>query len=123
VTDKRSRDKVVCEYAARRPSIHRNGRVFVQDEHPDKVEKHDEAVDLIGHDGVGIIVAEHTIVPSYLHQVADNARLAQVFAGFAERFEHSLERPGTYTLAIRTLVGREFPRGRQQAVALDALEF
>lgn len=123
VTDEPSRDKVVCEYAARRLSIHRNGGLFVPDEYPDEIERNDEAVDLIGHDDLGVIVAEHTIVPSYVHQVHDNARLAQIFRSFAERFDHSLPGPGTYTLAIRTLGGREFPRGRQQAAALDALEY
>ncbi len=116
------RDKAVCEHAARRLTIHRNGGEFVVDAYPDEVERTNEAVDLIGHDEIGTIVAEHTIVPSYLNQVHDNARLAQVFSRFGERFEHSLEGPGTYTLAVHTLGEHGFPRGREQAVALDALE-
>jgi hypothetical protein len=123
VTDERERrDKAVCEYAARRLTIHRNGGEFVVDSYPDEVERSNEAVDLIGHDDIGTIIAEHTIVPSYVNQVHDNARLAQVFSGFEERFDHSLEGPGRYTLAIHTLGGHEFPRGRQQPVALDTLE-
>lgn len=112
----------MCEHAARRLTIQRNGGEFAVDSYPDEVDRTNEAVDLIGHDDIGAIIAEHTIVPSYLNQVHDNARLAQVFSDFEGRFDHSLESPGRYTLAVHTLGGHEFPRGRQQPIALDALE-
>lgn len=116
------RDKAVCEFAARRLTVHRNGGLFVVDGYPDERDRNESAVDLIGHDNSGLIVAEHTIVPSYLNQVRDNARLAQVFDHFPERFGNSLSRPGTYILAVRTLGGSDFQGGRGQVPALDLLE-
>jgi hypothetical protein len=68
------------------------------------------------------MIAEHTVVESYLNQLRDNVRIREVFLGFEARFGHSLEAPGFYTLAIRTRGGHRFPRHGKQATALDELE-
>jgi hypothetical protein len=69
----------------------------------------------------GPIVVEHTVVESYPDQVHDNKRTNEVFRGFADRFGHSLESPGTYTLTVVTQGGRLFPKSNRSG-HLDQLE-
>ena len=88
---------------------------------PDEVERQREAVDLLAHDTVSPIAAEHTLIEPYEDQLHDNRRIAEVFAGFPDRFQDALAVPGTYTLAIHTRGGHLFPR-KGQADAVNQLE-
>jgi hypothetical protein len=113
-------DKRVCLYAVQELSNARNGGPLTVDGYPDEVERQQPAIDLVAHDRLGTIIAEHTRIESYPAQLYDNKRVTEVFAGFADRFGHSLDAPGCYTLAIDTGTGHAFPR-KNQAYELDRL--
>jgi len=115
-------DKAVCIYAANRLSQHRNGGVFVVDAFPDEIERTAQAVDLAGHDEMGGVVVEHTVVESYSEQLHDNVRVTEAFVDFGDRFGHSLPAPGFYTLAVHTGGGHQLPRGERQETALTSIE-
>jgi hypothetical protein len=93
-------DTRVCIFAAQELVKHRNGGSLQVDSLPDKTERPAQAVDLVAHDDLGVIVAEHTAALVYGEQVNDNQRAYQLFAGFEERFGHELAAPGRYTLTI-----------------------
>ena len=114
-------NREVCEFAAQRLATQRNGGDIIVDSHPDEVERQRPAVDLIAHDLFDPIAAEHTVIEAYEDQIHDNRRISEVFANFHERFRPSLPGPGTYTLAVHTRGGHQFPR-RGQDELLDGLE-
>jgi hypothetical protein len=93
-------DTRVCVFGASQFSKHRNGGSFHIDSFPDTTQRGEQAVDLVGHDARGTIVAEHTAALVYAEQVNDNQRAYQLFAGFEERFGHELDVPGRYTLLV-----------------------
>jgi hypothetical protein len=81
---------------------HRNGGSLQVDSFPDKTERTAQAVDLVAHDDLGVIVAEHTAALVYAEQVNDNRRANQLFEGFEARFAQELVAPGRYMLTIET---------------------
>jgi hypothetical protein len=119
--DEQEHRKAVCVFAAQELATSRNGGRLQIDGFPDEVERTKPAVDLTAHDGIGGIVAEHTVVEAYDSQLHDNVRVGEAFLDFPDRFGHGLEAPGHYTLAIDTGGGRRFPR-RNQEQQLDRLE-
>jgi hypothetical protein len=66
-------DKRVSVFAAQEIASTRNGGAFCVDRFPDEIDRTNKAVDLIGHDDYGTIVAEHTVIESYSHQLHDSA--------------------------------------------------
>jgi hypothetical protein len=97
-------DKRVCIFAAEEIVSSRNGGTFICDGFPDEIERNLKAIDLVGHDDIGIIVAEHTVIESYMQQLHDNTRIGEFFRGFGERFGHSLGSPGHFTLCLHPTV-------------------
>jgi hypothetical protein len=114
-------DKRVCIFGAQEITSARNGGTFVPDDYPDETERVAKAVDLLGHDDIGPIVAEHTVIESYAHQIHDNSRIGEFLPGFADRFGNSLAAPGHYTLCIHPQGIAGVPR-KKMAQALDELE-
>ncbi|MGH8996604.1 MAG: hypothetical protein ACRDYB_11320 [Acidimicrobiales bacterium] len=121
ITKPLSHEKRVCLYAAQQLANARNGGVVTADSYPDEEERQLPAIDLAAHDNNGPISVEHTLIEPYSTQLHDNRRVLEVFSGFAERFRHSLDSPGRYTLGIHTRGGHLFPR-RSQAEEIDRLE-
>jgi hypothetical protein len=102
-------DASVCLFGAEALARHRNGGDVVVDVVPQDLERNAPAVDLVAHDELGTIVAEHTMVPVYAEQVAHVVRAEKLFTGFSERFGHGLPAPGRYTLQIDP-AGLDVPR-------------
>lgn len=113
-------DKQICIVAAQEISDTRNGGVFIPDSFPDEQERTKRAIDLIGHDEIGIMSVEHTLVESYADQTHDNSRVAQLRNLIEERIG-SLEKPGRYTLCLHTRGAAGIPR-RGLTSAADQLE-
>lgn len=116
-----SHEKRVCLFAAQQLASGRNGGFITIDSYPDEQERQQPAIDLLAHDSLGSISVEHTLIESYSTQLHDNKRVNEVFADFPTRFDHLLEPPGRYTLAIHTRGGHLFPR-KDEAKELDRLE-
>ena len=93
-------ERAVCLVAAQALARRRAGCEFVVDGYPDEGERTDEAVDMIGHDDVGAVAVEHTLVEAYPSQTLDNVRMRQLFEGFPSRFGSSLPLPGYYTFSV-----------------------
>ena len=115
-----SHEQSVCLYAAQQLANGRSGGDVTVDLYPDEEERQHPAIDLLAHDRHGSISVEHTLIESYPTQLHDNKRVAELFVDFPARFDHSLESPGRYTLAIQTGGGHLFPR-RDEAKELDRL--
>jgi hypothetical protein len=95
-------DKLVCIAAAQEVASSRNGGSFVLDDRPDERERTRKAVDVIGHDDIGTLTVEHTLIESYVQQTYDNSRIAQLREEIEARFTDPLEGPGRYTLCLHT---------------------
>src|SRR5579863_8393348 len=93
-------DKQVCCFAAQELAVGRGGSEFHPDRYPDEEERTVEAVDMIGHDLIGPVATEHTLIEAYEGQTKDNVRMHQLFRTFAERFGSELPRPGFYTVSV-----------------------
>lgn len=70
------------------------------DGYPDEEERTEEAVDMLGHDGIGAVAIEHTRIEAYPSQTLDNVRMYQLFESLPSRFGSRLPRPGYYTLSV-----------------------
>jgi hypothetical protein len=116
-----ARDKRVCLFGTADLVLSRNGGALVVDSFPDEVERSAKAIDLIAHDDLGVLAAEHTVVEAYASQLYDNLRMREVFGLFAQRFGHGLPAPGRYTLSVVTTGAAAFPR-RGAATLLDVVE-
>ena len=93
-------ERAVCLLAAQALTRRRGGGDFVVDGYPDEGECTEEAVDMLGHDGISAVAVEHTLIEAYASQILDNVRMRQLFEGFASRFGSSLPLPGYYTLSV-----------------------
>ena len=98
--DDREHERMVCRFAAQKLADRRMGGEFDVDRYPDEEEHVEEAVDVIGHDELGAVAIEHTVIEAYDSQIHDNKRFEQLFDGFAQRFGQSLPMPGYYALCI-----------------------
>jgi hypothetical protein len=92
----------VTVWAAGKIAERRSGGSFSEDEVPDAVDRTRPAIDLVGHDSIGAICLEHTLIEAYEGQVNDNRRGREVSDRLAERLTDGLEQPGTYTIGINT---------------------
>jgi hypothetical protein len=90
----------VTVWAGGKIAERRNGGTFFEDFVPDESERTVPAIDLVGHDSLGAICLEHTLVEAYEGQTLDNKRAREVSALLAKRLARGLDPPGAYTLGL-----------------------
>ena len=101
-SEQASHRHAVALWSAQNVAEMRNGGDFIHDLVPDEIVRSKPAIDLIGHDSVGPICLEHTLIEAYEGQVNDNRRASEVSTLLGRRFSAGLEKPGSYTLALNT---------------------
>ena len=109
----------VCLFAVDDFACSRNGGAVGVDAIPDEEERQALAVDLLCHDQVGDIVAEHTLLEAYEGQLHDNLRAHELLAGAAPRMG-LLAPPGRYTLLVDVGRARQLRRSTTRSLRTNA---
>jgi hypothetical protein len=120
-SDENDHRHAVTIFAAEKVTEQRNGGYFTVDEIPDLNERNLRAIDLIGHDSLGIICLEHTLIEAYEGQRRETRQASRLMERMEERFKEGLDRPGPYVLALDT-GGVNHLRDREIDDAVDRIE-
>ncbi len=108
-------EKTVCRFGVEEFTRSRNGGHLTVDAFPDDDERGEPAVDLVGHDEIGEVVAEHTVLEAYEGQLFDYVRTQEILRSVASGIG-PLRPPGSYMLVVDTRSGHLTPRRTSQGL-------